>query len=74
MTKIILGEMDGQPIWRDETSFDKIAKVLDEQSITLHNACPDCGNQIEGEYDDKCQACIDRDWNKEIAKEDGKII
>lgn len=33
-----------------------------------------CSNQIEGEYNDKCQTCIDRDWDKEMALEDGKII
>jgi len=28
MTKIILGEIDGQPIVRDETSYDRMAEAI----------------------------------------------
>ena len=34
----------------------------------------ECGKLIEGQYDDKCQECIDKDWDREMAKEDGKVL
>lgn len=33
MTKVITGGFGGEPIWRDENSFDRIAKVLEEERL-----------------------------------------
>ena len=69
---IITGEMDGEKIWRPVTAFDRLQKLT--QVGRPRTNCKDCKGKLSSKWTEKCDDCAGKDWDREMAKEDGKII
>lgn len=65
MERVITGKMDGQEIWRDKTSYDRIAEAIVE---TKYATCERCRQKFDPHW------CLDDQMERDNCEECSKII